>query len=772
MSFAKSIDIMAETTTNNPTGTMAGVTAINEKSYATKVGSMPKLTMGTWEETYNGSGVFNALVGGRPKPDWSGLDEDQPFRAVQGSHYRPIDPIKRVKGAAYRTAGLQMKFSKGHSISKFQKDVWNHLLTHGLDTIAYLKDPFTSSVMINVVEHHPRFCHNHENAVILSKEGQKNFDQWDKENDANARQFLINSLDDDILEGIKHHIQPEFSFTTVWLYLIHHIITTSSARFDDIKSTIRSMSPLQYEAQNITLLANDYIDKFKELESGGQMDYNLITSVLQSFHSADGPEIYKFALLNLETKADTAINTVAFMSSEQKDTYMRNQKLDIQSICNVATAGYRKARDNNQWGPLKQVRNRRGVPHASLVTLLDGSTAYALTPAGKREIICWNCGEKGHAKRDCTKPDSNNKFKPDGPGFKDHNHSKKTTKKEDNWNLVAPKKGDSETKRVEGCTWKYCAKCGYWNSSHTTAEHDVTKNKGSNNNSSSDQEETDLSDQDKKEINALLAGTPFLGSAIYNISICEPAKEGSDKQHALFNDDVSDHDSFDVVWDSGASLSVTNNKRDFVSFKPLCMAVATVGQQSDTKTSGIGMVKYDIINTNGELQAITSKAFYIPTAKQKLLSVADVLSNLPGGKFYMSASCTVLEAPSVGKLEIKNNQVTNLPTSQVFCPQATSMMKQENNDYIQLEGATNYLADPSAAKGGDDQHRVNRYSFRFQRFLCGSISLLRLWYHKYLSKFLFLSSGDHQLEGAGSVTSVSLLNKINYAATRGKNAMQ
>ena len=348
-----------ETSSNGKPLTTINEQVVDQEPRATK-GNMPQLIMGTWEETYKGSGVFNALVGGRPKPDWSGLDKTQPYRAIQGSHYRPIDPIKRVKGAAYRTAGLEVKFSKGHSISKFQKDVWNHLVTHGLDTIAYLKDPFTSSIMINVVENHPRFCHNHEkNAVILLKEGKKHFDQWDKENDANARQFLINSLDDDILEAIKHQIQPEFSFTTVWLYLIHHIITTSSARFDDIKSTIRSMSPLQYEAQNITLLANDYIDKFKELESGGQMDYNLITSVLQSFHSADGPpEIYKFALLNLETKADTAINTVAFMSSEQKDTYMRNQQLDIQSICNVATAGYRKAKDNNQWGPLKQVRDR------------------------------------------------------------------------------------------------------------------------------------------------------------------------------------------------------------------------------------------------------------------------------------------------------------------------------------------------------------------------------------------------------------------------------
>ena len=62
---------------------------------------MSAIIMGTWQETYDRSGVFNALVGGHPKPDWSGLDATQPFRAMQVSHYCPIDPIKPIKGAYY-----------------------------------------------------------------------------------------------------------------------------------------------------------------------------------------------------------------------------------------------------------------------------------------------------------------------------------------------------------------------------------------------------------------------------------------------------------------------------------------------------------------------------------------------------------------------------------------------------------------------------------------------------------------------------------------------
>ena len=66
---------------------------------STKMNSLPSLIMGTWLETYPGSKQFNALMGGIPLVDWSGLDPKHlKSRKCTPRHFRPIDPVKGTKG--------------------------------------------------------------------------------------------------------------------------------------------------------------------------------------------------------------------------------------------------------------------------------------------------------------------------------------------------------------------------------------------------------------------------------------------------------------------------------------------------------------------------------------------------------------------------------------------------------------------------------------------------------------------------------------------------
>ena len=54
-----------------PTPQQARLASIKSSSTNT---TLPTLIMGTWMETYPGSKQYNALMGGRPLADWSGLD--------------------------------------------------------------------------------------------------------------------------------------------------------------------------------------------------------------------------------------------------------------------------------------------------------------------------------------------------------------------------------------------------------------------------------------------------------------------------------------------------------------------------------------------------------------------------------------------------------------------------------------------------------------------------------------------------------------------------
>ena len=153
------------------------------------------LIMGKWEETFIGSGEYNARMGGVSLADWSGLDPNQCYHTVTTLHYRPLNPTLGAKGYNIRTKGLGTQFKKNDDISELQFKVWDHLTAHGMDTIAYLQDPFDPSKVINVVENHPRFSGEISKAIQLASLFTSKFDTFDKENDASAKTFLIDSLD-------------------------------------------------------------------------------------------------------------------------------------------------------------------------------------------------------------------------------------------------------------------------------------------------------------------------------------------------------------------------------------------------------------------------------------------------------------------------------------------------------------------------------------------------------------------------------------------------
>ena len=102
------------------------------------------------EQDPAGSGKWNIRMGGKPNADWSGLDPKQVFCSTP-FHYRRPEMTSDSKGCFIRSTGLSVKFSMTDDVLQFQRVVWQHLITHGINTIAYLQNPIDSSEVIDVV---------------------------------------------------------------------------------------------------------------------------------------------------------------------------------------------------------------------------------------------------------------------------------------------------------------------------------------------------------------------------------------------------------------------------------------------------------------------------------------------------------------------------------------------------------------------------------------------------------------------------------------------
>ena len=137
-----------------------------------------------------------------------------------------------------------------------------------------------------------------------------------------------------------------------------------------------------------------------------------------------------------------------------------------------------------------------------------------------------------------------------------------------------------------------------------------------------------------------------------------------------FQSSLGQENVFQVIWDSGASVSVTNSKADFISFsrKAPHSSVSGVGG-NNTEVKGYGTIQWAFHDDEGTLRQIETKAYYIPKCTARLLSTHNLLSTLEGETICIEKDKMVLSgSKDTKRLVVCINPTTNLPTSYAYRP--------------------------------------------------------------------------------------------------------
>ena len=168
---------------------------------APKMGGLAQVSSNDW----------CAWTGGKPKPDWSGLDDKAPTDPLEEYQYRPSNPGSSVKAKAFREKGLTTKFTKSDNLLDFIQTVELYLQRMGMDTISYLPDPDDNTKVLSVVTCSTRF--SLEAALESARDFRKTkYDRYDRNNDDSAKHWLLDSLDPELAKDIKDRLFPTDGF--------------------------------------------------------------------------------------------------------------------------------------------------------------------------------------------------------------------------------------------------------------------------------------------------------------------------------------------------------------------------------------------------------------------------------------------------------------------------------------------------------------------------------------------------------------------------------
>ena len=192
-----------------------------------------------------------------------------------------------AKSQHYRTQGFETKFSRDKDLLTFERKVDKHLTDNGLDTIAYFQDPANPKANAYVITDHGRFDYK-EDTQKANERASKHFDKFDFQNDRDAKEFLLNSVDEDLEKQLYENCDKQDCFIAYWLELIHIIRSVSVDKFDKIKQRIRNRRIANYDGENIEKLASDYLSDYKELHGAGMYDHTLSLAMVTECMKADG----------------------------------------------------------------------------------------------------------------------------------------------------------------------------------------------------------------------------------------------------------------------------------------------------------------------------------------------------------------------------------------------------------------------------------------------------------------------------------------------------
>ena len=136
---------------------------------------------------------------------------------------------------------------------------------------------------------------------------------------------------------------------------------------------------------------------------------------------------------------------------------------------------------------------------------------------------------------------------------------------------------------------------------------------------------------------------------------------------------------FSIIWDSGASISISPNKDDFVG--PMSspgIGTRLKGIVKGLSIQGKGHVVWPVLDTSGQLRALVKvPAYYVLQARVQLLSTTSLLQSYQGETINMEARQLTMsgdEGP-VGSNSVvaRVNPTNNLPMTTAYSYSALAL---------------------------------------------------------------------------------------------------
>lgn len=223
--------------------------------------------------------------------------------------------------------------------------------------------------------------------------------------------------------------------------------------------------------------------------------------------------------------------------------------------------------------------------------------------------------------------------------------------------------------------------------------------------------------------------SPLAQAYINNTSLPSYLLNAADALKAAFvapqNHPIKQADRHPVIWDSGASISISPDRNDFVGpLESPPFGMKLQGIAKNLRVEGIGHVAWSFIDVTGRLRTLKVKALLVPKASVRLLSISSLLAKYPDESVDMTAHHLLLSGagnstggPPCNPIEVLVDPTNNLPTATAYASDIAPRVAMAMNASISATIRANHNISPAEKELLRWHFRLGHLSFRKIQFL-------------------------------------------------------
>ena len=344
---------------------------------------------------------------------------------------RGLEPSYEMKGHTARVmSGCATKFKRDDPefpLMAFATECLNHMESHGLDTVFYLKGVQANGTGgEELFTYHSKYTKSQVDefiwkAQVADSNGVTKFDSFCVSALQESQQWLLNSLDESLKSALRPSLAKRPTGPQLWMMIVAEVQSDSLRRCQMLVKKFEALSLSKFKGENIRDYSKEAEEILLQLERDDQLPKTHLLDIVDDLTACT---VMDFKVMWMGKHPTVEAFVKDSLGKDKNVVALMPNKIHFSDLLEEAKEMFTNLGDSNKWGAMSQSKEDAMVAQLKAMTAKVNTLTNQLKSkpptnenkdggggggGEKKKRRCFVCDSEKHIKKVCPKdPDNQN----------------------------------------------------------------------------------------------------------------------------------------------------------------------------------------------------------------------------------------------------------------------------------------------------------------------------------------------------------------------------